>query len=83
MYPIKRTNMTAPLFATIKEANLERDITPADNIFTREKEQTYPYESYKDIANLPRGKEHFSGGSKCKRCKGYGHFYQRCLQKEV
>jgi hypothetical protein len=83
MYPIKRTNMTAPLFATIKEANLERDITPADNIFTREKEQTYPYESYKDSANLPRGKEHFSGGSKCKRCKGYGHFYQRCLQKEV
>ncbi len=83
MYPIKRTNMTAPLFATIKEANLERDITSADNIFTREKEQTYPYESYKDIANLPRGKEHFSGGSKCKRCKGYGHFYQRCLQKEV
>jgi hypothetical protein len=83
MYPIKRTNMTYPLYATIKEANLKSDVTSAENIHTREKDQTYPYESYKDKANLPGGDKHFSNGYKCKRCKGYGHFYQRCLQEKA
>jgi hypothetical protein len=82
LYPIRRKDLTTPLYATIKEATLTTDITIADDIHTRTKDETYTYESYKDKDNLPRGDHHFTKGYQCRRCKGYGHYFQRCLQEE-
>ena len=79
LFPIARTGMTYPLFATIKNANLKRDVVPADKIYTRAKDQTHCYESYKDKSSLIM--PHFTNASQCSRCKGYGHYSQRCLQE--
>jgi hypothetical protein len=79
LFPISRKGMTYPLFATIKTANLKRDVFPADKIFTHAKDTTHPYESYKDLSSLIQ--PHFTKGTQCNRCKGYGHYSQRCLQE--
>jgi hypothetical protein len=85
LYPIRRKGLTTPLFATITEANLTKDVTLDDNIYTRAQDKTFTYESYQDKADLPRGKDgrqHFTEEYQCRRCKGYGHYFQRCLQAE-
>ena len=85
LYPIRREGLTTPLFATIKEANLTKDVTLDDNIYTQAQDKTFTYESYQDKADLPRGKDgrqHFTEEYQCRRCKGYGHYFQRCLQAE-
>jgi hypothetical protein len=80
-YPINRSGLKFPLYASIKEANLKNDVVIADGIRTMVDNKSHTYESFKSMNDVPVG--HFTENNQCKRCKGFGHFSQKCLQEVV
>jgi hypothetical protein len=82
-YPIDRTSLHYPLYATVIQDKLKKDVKLTDNMFTMANQFPFSYKSYRDLSNLPNRTAHFTGGAQCKRCKSYGHFVQRRLQESA
>jgi hypothetical protein len=80
-FPINRTGLKYPLYATINNCKLKKEVTAAEGIWTLADGKPFSYEAYKDSSSL--GESHFSGNNQCKRCKGFGHFFQRCLNESI